>query len=278
MNPVILYIYCSHDARHRDLAFQFVNSYLDFPPNCEHRTIVVCQTGRPDWSVDEMFGRLPGLSYYDHDDSGWDIGGYIAAAKTMSGVDSNCNDFADFVVCFGGTSFFAKSGWLLRMVEAWQKHGEGFYGGKATYEVSPHLNTCGFWTSPRLLANHPLKIVTKRDRYDFEHGPNAMWKTLNHQGYPCKYVTWTDELDWPDWRNPLNGFRRGDQSDCLTRWWLNNHYEQAAPGMKKTLQQSSDIITDPFFGHLMKPNVNPVVRSELIRKSMDRMNRIHKFK
>ncbi len=270
MKPAIIYIYCSHDPKHRDLAFKFVDSCLTFPPNCKHRTIIACQTGRPDWMIHSAFSQLPDVEYYDHDDSGWDIGAYQAIAKTL------VKD-TPLMVCFGGTAHFRKSGWLLRMVEAWQKYGEGFYGGKATYEVSPHLNTCGFWTSPRLLAEYPIKVETKRQRYDFEHGPNAMWKRVFLAGLPAKYVTWTEELDWPDWRKPLNGFRCGDQSDCLTRWWLNEHYDKAEERLKPLMQKSCDVITDPFFKALINPEISEAARADLVRKSLDRLDRTHKF-
>lgn len=221
--------------------------------------------------IHSAFSQLQDVEYYDHDDSGWDIGAYQAIAAALRG------GLNDVMVCFGGTAHFRKSGWLLRMMEVWEKYGEGFYGGKATYEVSPHLNTCGFWTSPRLLAEYPIKVETKAQRYDFEHGPNAMWKRVFLAGLPAKYATWTEELDWPDWRKPPNGFRRGDQSDCLSFWRVSDLYESSDMPNKLGQQKMSDTLSDPFFKALMNPQISEAARKSITLKSLDRLIRTHRY-
>lgn len=234
----LLYIHVAGDQKHINYAKQFVASYKANPPGAEHSTLVICQGGPARQQTWRLFDGLPNLSFFEHDDSGWDIGGFIAASKNLD---------CDMVVCCGGSAFMQNPGWMARMVESWRKHGEGFYAANSTYEVSPHLNTCGFWCSPRFLARYPLAVTCQQHRYDFEHGPNAAWKIASQKGMPAKLVTWCGEYDWPEWRKPPNIFRRGDQSNCLICWHHHSKYSNAANPLKRAMENNTNTIIDPLF-------------------------------
>jgi len=234
----MVYIHVPGDKKHQDYAREFIRTYTEYKPLYSHKTIVVCQRQEPDAFTKEFAVWLQAPSFYVHDDSGWDIGAFIAVAKQ---VDTAA------MVCFGGSAFFQRAGWMKRMAEAWKKHGPGFYGCTGTFEVSPHLNTSGFWCPPGILTSYPTKVETKPQRYEFEHGGAACWKIAAANGFPAKLVTWDEELDWPDWRKPANIFRRGDQSNCLAGWHHFKKYEAAPDNVKRAMEINSDVITDPAY-------------------------------
>lgn len=254
-NVTLVYIHVPGDEKHWRYAREFVDTYSKFPPEYPHKTIVVCQ-GKP--AVPLVQGLFKPLNpvYHQHDDSGWDIGGYIAA---MQSIVPSANTATDCVVCLGGSAYFQKAGWLKRIAEAWLKYGIGFYGATPTHEVSPHLCTSGFWTHPEILKAYPIKVINRETRYDFEHGPNACWKMVANNGLPVKLVTWDGEFDWQDWRKPPNIYRRGDQSNTLMCWHHYLEYEKATPELKATMANHSDTLTDPHYLALLKPDLVPQI-------------------
>lgn len=253
-NVTLIYIHVPGDEKHWRYAREFVESYQKFPPEYPHKTIIVCQA-KPAVALAQGLFRALEPTYFQHDDSGWDIGGYIAA---MRAVIPSENTATDCIVCLGGSSYFQRAGWLKRIAEAWLKYGVGFYGATPTHEVSPHLCTSGFWTHPEILKAYPIKVVNRVTRYDFEHGPNACWKMAAHNGLPVKLITWDGEYDWPDWRKPPNIYRRGDQSNSLMCWHHYREYEKADDQLKATMANHSDTLTDPtYLNHtLSSPNAD----------------------
>lgn len=230
------------DPYHEEQARQFVKSYHAHPPLVDHQTVVVVQGSamlKPEML--QLFDTLPNVDIYHHDDSGWDIGAYLAVAPLIQ---------TDMMICFGGSTFVRKQGWMKRMVEVFEKYGNGFYGPTASYQISPHLNTTGFWTSPKLLANCGRKVVTRAERYEFEHGSDSWWKTVQFKlGLPVKCVTWTDELNWDEWRDPsLRGIYHRDGQEsilCVFRHALN--YQLASRRQKAFYESIANTLTDRAF-------------------------------
>lgn len=235
----VVYINVPADNEHIELANRFVSSYVKCPPGLPHETMIVCNGIGPGEAARKIYQCLPNCKVIQHDDTGWDIGGFIAASH-------QCN--TDIMVCFGGQGYFKRGGWLIRMVEAWKEHGPGMYGSLASYEVSPHLNTTGFWCPPKLLREYPRPVTTRETRYDFEHGPNAFWKLVAKQGLPALLVTWDGIYNWTRWREPRNGFRAGSQEDCLTYFKHTHIYDNMLePHLRFAMRQNSDTITDLAF-------------------------------
>lgn len=249
----LVYIHVPGDEKHWRYAREFVDTYKKFPPLYPHETVIVSQGKGPAPLAKALFKPVVDPHYFLHDDSGWDIGGYIAAS-TMDVVRN-----ADCVVCLGGSAYFHKEGWLKRIAEAWHKHGPGFYGATSTYEVSPHFCTSGFWCAPEILRAYPIKVTNRETRYDFEHGPNACWKMVAENGLPVKLVTWDGEYDWQDWRKPPNIYRRGDQSNALIHWHHYKEYERADAKLRATMASHSDTLTDPHYLALLKPGLVPPI-------------------
>jgi len=252
-DPVItlVYIHVPGDEKHWRYAREFMDTYQKFPPEYPHKTIIVCQ-GKPAVPLAQGLFKPLNPVYHQHDDSGWDIGGFISA---MSSVVPSENTATDCVICLGGSAYFQKAGWLKRIAETHKKIGIGFYGATPTHEVSPHLCTSGFWTHPDILRAYPIKVTNRETRYDFEHGPNACWKMVAHNGLPVKLITWDGEYDWQDWRKPDNIYRKGDQSNALMCWHHYREYEKATPELKSAMANHSDTLTDPHYLALLKPDL-----------------------
>lgn len=208
----IVFIFPVFGGVHLDYATRFVSSYLQCPPGYDHRLMVVSNGGPPSNVMRAIFAPIgKTIRWFEHDNSGFDIGGYQAAAAS---VDD------DIMVCFGQSVYFHRAGWLKRMVDAWLQHGHGMYSGTASHASGPHLQTTGFWCPPWLILEHPIKVQTQPERYDFEHGPNAIWRRAYNKGLPTLLVTWDGEWELGRWRLPKNIIWRGDQSNCL--YWTNH--------------------------------------------------------
>lgn len=233
----LVYVHVPGNLHFERDAQAFVSTYGKNQPGISHQTLVVVNGAnhRP-----ALFDPIPNCEFIHHDNDGWDIGGYLAAARHLNGK-------ADMVICCGSQTTFPKPGWLLRLLEAWAKHGPGVYGTCATYQIRPHINTSGFACAPSMLLRYDGPISTKRDRYNFEHGENAFWIQMAKAGYPVKLVTFDGEYDWLEWRKPKNIYCRGDQSNCMIWFRMNREFAAMPPGKKAWMSQISDELTDPTF-------------------------------
>ena len=241
----LVYIHVPSNRKFETDATEFVSSYLANPPGIQHETMIVCNSETPNHYRAELFNQLPGVRVIQHNNDGWDIGGYLAAAKQLAGE-------CDVMICCGSQTTFPKPGWLLRFLEAWSKYGPGVYGSCATYQIRPHINTSGFACAPAMLLRYQGPISTKRDRYEFEHGAHAFWIQMAQAGYPVKLVTHNDgELDWKDWRKPMGIYCRGDQWNCLTWFRMNKEFSRMSPAQKQYMSSISDTLTDETFRRML---------------------------
>ena len=242
----VVYIHVPGDAEHDGFARRFVGSYLAFPPDEPHTTTVVCNGGEPSPEMRSLFGGLPRARFMVRvPEDGWDIGGYIDSSRSSAAVMS---------VYFAGHAHFKRGGWLSMMRRSWDKNGPGYYGTVATYEVAPHLNTTGIWCSPRLMERYPIRVVDKAQRYDFEHGANAMWRMAVSAAIKVRCCLWDgNSYEWRLWRQPPNIYRRGDQSNCLAMFRHTEVFDRADPETRNRLSRLADSLTDMTFLR-MKPN------------------------
>lgn len=212
MKLSLVYIYPANDGpRHTDYALRFVCTYHEYPPMVEHDTIVVLNGARTNGVCRCMFSTLPNVTFCEHDDSGWDIGGYQVASEQYP---------ADLMVFFGGSSFFNRPGWMNRVVASFAKYGNGLYGamgnrGDPGAKVEPHIRTTCFWCPSALMNSYPKRIRRQEDRYEFEHGASCFTNWVKAKNLPVLMVTWSGEYRWKDWDDIRNGYHRGDQSDLI---------------------------------------------------------------
>jgi hypothetical protein len=233
--PAVVFICVLNNGEYTNWTRQFIKGYENNVPGCDHDSVVVFNNGQPSDADREQFRFLPHLRFFEHDNSGWDIGAYIAVSRTLG------NPWA---VYFGCTSFVQHPNWLERMRQSYEKYGPGFYGSLATYEISPHINTTGFWCPPPWVADYPVKVNGKPERYAFEHGREALWKMVDADGLPAKLVTWDGEYDWRQWRVPPDIYRRGSQSNCVTFFRHSMNFAFADAQQRAYMSSLADTLTD----------------------------------
>lgn len=192
-------------------AKRFVASYQANGPGYPHNTIIVCNRGQPTAATRSLFAPVLNVSYLVHDNSGYDIGAFQHAARESK---------SDLMVFFGASTYLNRENWLARMVEAWLVHGNAQYGamgnrGDRGVQVWPHIRTTAFWMDPRLLAAYPVKVISRTDRYQFEHGPSCFTGWVDQQGLNSWVITWDHDLLWADWDSDPNGFLHGSQTGLL---------------------------------------------------------------
>lgn len=158
-----------------------------------------------------MESVFEGLHYQtiQHDNTGWDIGAFQKAARSVP---------CDLMVFLGSSAYIRVEGWLKRMVEAYQLHGNAQYGAtgnRGNGPVHPHIRTTGFWMEPDLMNAYPVRVVRPEQRYPFEHGSGCFTDWVTSLGLESWVVSTTGEYLWPDWDLFPNGYHRGDQSTML---------------------------------------------------------------
>lgn len=213
LDVIVCYVCPVVPGDHFEYAARFVTSCLMHPAGVEHRLVVVSNGGPPTVEMKGLFSILPGpVEFFQHDDSGYDIGAYQAVARAKP---------CQMMVFLGGSTYVRGPGWLARMAEAYRLRGNlALFGATANCgdiprQVWPHIRSTGFWMDPAVLNRYPIKIVTPQQRYPFEHGPQCLTQWMKNQGMRAWMVTWQGEFEWPIWDKVHNGFHRGDQSGLL---------------------------------------------------------------
>jgi len=211
MRVVIVYIYPSTlNGQSDGYVARFLQSYVDNPTKVDHQSIVVCNGGKPNSELLCMFSCLRNLEFFEHDDSGWDIGAFQHVAVEVP---------ADMMVFIGTSAWIKGKYWLDRMVAAFNKHGDHLYGCMGNQgngsSVHPHIRTTGFWLRPAMLNNYPVKVRDYGQRYPFEHGQQCLTRHFWNHGRKAFVVSWTGEYEYPHWDSIPNGYHRGDQTNLL---------------------------------------------------------------
>lgn len=214
MNIALVYIY-SPIAGGKYLDFypeRFVETYYQFSPQIEHQCFVVCNGTPANTETKCLFSALRNVHFLEHDDSGYDIGGYQFAARCVA---------CDMMVFFGGSTYFKRPGWLRRMAEAWTKRGPGLYGstanrGELRVKVWPHIRTTAFWCPPLWMNEYPERVVRPDQRFPFEHGPNCLTEWVRKQKRAKAWlVSWDGEYEWAAWDSVPNGYTKCPQTNIL---------------------------------------------------------------
>lgn len=217
MKVVIVYVYApggtgTPGGRECDFYSQrFLESYHSNPPGMDHETAIVLNGTRANSEISCLFSSLPKCSFLEHDNSGYDIGAFQFAARTIP---------CDLMVFFGASTYYPRPGWLVRMTSAYKKHGVAQYGAMGSgaelrARVWAHIRTTAFWMPPQLMNEYPKIVVNPADRHPFEHGIDCLTEWIKRQGMVSWEVTWQRELPVKDWGSDPNGFHRGNQSSLL---------------------------------------------------------------
>lgn len=214
-------------------AERFAKTYQQFPPGLEHDLHVVgCGIPEQDnWNrMAKLFGSIAN-KYHTYTGTGYDIGAEQYVAKKLE---------ADFAVFIGAQVHFYRKGWMKPLYGARWRYGEGLYGPFASYEIQPHIRTSCYACDPYLLATFPHTITTKQEGHEFESGAWNFSRYMDQSGCSAKLVTWNDALNYSNWRHPKNGFRSGDQTDCLVFDHHTDMYDAALTEEKAKLERMAD--------------------------------------
>lgn len=239
----IIYTLVLNNEHYWNLAKRFVNSVAANPPGYPCGWLIGCNRGVASPEQIALFSKLGQVDMFVRDNSGWDIGTYIDGARIAK---------TESVVCFGAHAYVQKPGWLMRLVEAWEKFGPGLYGTLASYEIMPHIQTTGFLCPKELLTEYPWVVASKEDRYDFEHSNRALWVISHQAGYPTMLVTWDGEYPPKEWRNPPNIYRRGHQGNCVTFFVHSDNYAAFDEHTKRVVESQADHLNDPSWPWLIR--------------------------
>lgn len=207
----IFYVYVANNESYRNMATRFLDSYHQYTPGYEHSTVICCNLGMPGKEMKARFMELPRARFFMHDNSGFDIGAYQAAARQSN---------ADLLLFLTASTFFNGPGWLKRAVEVYQKHGDALYGtmgnrGDARYNVNRHIRSTGFWITRHLFNQYPVKVKTRDQRYEFEHKRNCITEWCMRNGLKALVVTPDKEYEWENWDDDPEGFNRGQQKNVM---------------------------------------------------------------
>jgi hypothetical protein len=210
MKVCIVYIYPStFNGASDHYVARFLETYVRNPSRIDHQSIVVLNGGKQNSELACMFSPLKNLTFFEHDDSGWDIGAYQHAAREFD---------CDMMVFLGTSAWIKGPGWLDRMASAFMKHGDHLYGVMGNQGFGPvhaHIRTTGFWMSPGLLNEYPVIVSRLDQRYPFEHGQQCLTRFVWNKGKKVFVVTWNGEYEHPHWDSIPNGYHKGNQGALL---------------------------------------------------------------
>ncbi len=213
MRIIVAYVFPNiGDEHYVNLALRFLRTYHEFPAGVPHESVVICNGHKPTAETEFVFGALENCKVIPHDNCGKDCSAYQLAAWE--------NPTADMMVFFGASTYIKGRNWLARMSQARQKRGDTLYGttanrGNLGCGVYPHLRTTGFWCSPKLMNDHPLRVTDPSHRYPFEHGPDCLTEFAKKRGLTPWLVSWDGEHQEHNWDSVKNGYHNGNQSNLL---------------------------------------------------------------
>lgn len=226
-------------------ARRYVESYLKYPPWCEHEFVVAPMNGEMRPTDYNIFEELH-PSYMDVTNSGLDIGCAQQVSKYLS---CNYDGQYDFAVFSTSRVYFHRPGWLKRLVDAREKYGDGLYGATGSYECpngepekfpNPHMRTVLYGCNPKHMAELAVlyPVTDRASAHSFEAGDHNFARWFKEKGMPVKMVTWAGEWDEPYWRAPHGCFfRQSNQSNILCFDRHSDAYRDASPEEKRRLER-----------------------------------------
>lgn len=208
---VLVYIYPVFGGKYDDYAKRFAVSFRSTKPAIPYKLVVVSNGSPPRPDMQQTFAEFSPV-WFTHNNQGWDIGAFQRVSESIP---------AHTMVFFSNSAYFLKPGWLERMIEVSDKHGPALFGsmgnmGDKGARVWPHIRTTGFWTSPTIFNQYPLKVTSPHQRYEFEHGRNCLSEWATNVGLTKWVATFDQVYPYPHWDACPNCYHRGNQSGLLS--------------------------------------------------------------
>jgi hypothetical protein len=186
---------------------RFTDTYRQFPPGAEHTIMAVCNKADATAEVKAMFDGMP-VEWLRYDGDGADLGSqqFVAESSTDNVFQVNLTT----------RTHAHREGWLTHLVKAREKYGPGLYGITASNEGGRlHICTRAHSYDTRDFRFYPTKITSRDFGVFFELGRGCLLEWFLEFGRPAYVVTWDRIWRKPEWFDIPNGYRRGDQRNCL---------------------------------------------------------------
>lgn len=198
-------------------ARRFAATYRMFQPEADHELVVVFMRGSP---TDADRAVWDGIHCrFEHYQPGATDGWSLQAWQEQSAKEE-----FDFAVALCSRAFFHRPGWLRRMVEARNRHGDCLFGSMGSFMgcplqthpyPNPHLRGSMYGCDPKTFNRYPHKITSAIEEYYFECGGWNVLHWYQSIGKQVLMVTFDGEYAQADWAAPANTFCKGDQSNLL---------------------------------------------------------------
>jgi hypothetical protein len=223
----LFYLARGADADHRASIRRFIQAYRSRPAGVAHELIVIFKGFASEPALDEARAEVAGVAFREvhTDDDTFDIGAYADAVSRVS---------CERAAFLNTRSEPIASGWLGKLNAALGLPGMGLVGASGSLQAglaqgifpNIHLRTNAFMMRAPLARRTlgRLKIRSKLDAYNAEHGSNSLTRQVVSSGLTVAIVGANGRAYAPEWWIGSRTFRQGDQSNLLvadnqTRAW-----------------------------------------------------------
>lgn len=210
---------------------RLLDSYLKFDAGHSHDLVIIDRCGDSPDDIESAKAK-----HVRYDGGGWDCGAWLWASRNIQ---------SELLCCFNSSCQITGDGWLNKFVDAVETNGLGLYGPLTSYEIIPHVRTPCMIFQPHVIQDYPMEVQTREDTYRFEsmgwpNGTPNFTQWVRARGQKTMLVTWDGVYDLPQWRDPPNIFRRGDQSNLIIKDRHCEAYEVSNAAGKQMLERLAD--------------------------------------
>jgi len=207
---------------------RFAWTYRKFPAGAPHRLIAVLLNGDLDDEIAKIFDGIK-TEFIQLDSAGCDF----AAQQMVSRMCPDC-----FQLNLTSRCYFHRAGWLNHLVVARETIGPAFYGVSASREGGKlHVCTRAHSFDTNDFNQYPHEITSRDMGVAVECGEWSLTDWFQSIGRKCHLVHWGGVRRPEDIQYHFNGYRAGNQHECLIFDKHTQAYEDASPEEKKRLER-----------------------------------------
>jgi hypothetical protein len=213
---------------------RFCQTFMEYPGDCEI-ALLKCVKKTDEWYLEKLAEHYQWLypaeqTHYIYDSNGCDIGSAQWLSKQLH-PDR-------LMIMMTSRCYFHKAGWLERYLEAHDKDPDALLGASASWEGGKrHICTRAYAMRAGLFASYPHLIDTREKGQKFEVDEWCITDWFAENQRHTLQVTFDGVQEQPDWRNPDNIFRKGNQSNMIVHDKHSDLYRDAGPEEKLRLEK-----------------------------------------
>ncbi|MCS7338196.1 MAG: hypothetical protein NZ739_08170 [Verrucomicrobiae bacterium] len=179
-------------ARWAHFTTRFVRQYLANPPGKHpHQLVVLLNDTQPVKPEFSALHELPVQWWFEHDNSGYDLGAYNRFARATN---------FDLCIFIGTYAYPHKPGWLDHIMSHYYMYGPALWGQSKQplpLRRGVFVLTQVFWCPPQFIRMFWPEHIEVAQRYNIEFGPNNFTARMLNSGYNVFVLGW-DRLITPD--------------------------------------------------------------------------------